>query len=348
MEYVVIVNIVILCIALISLIVVCIQEKKKKKQYKELVESYNIQEQALKKIEIDISEKKCEVLEIKEQEFKAKSELQTWENRIKDVKNLESEYQKKITQHVQKIGELKSQVNNYYQKEKSIVENQLKDFKQTSSNAASIYFDNLEKEYEHAEARYKDRIASLKEEQSKAAASLNKLKETRAAAHEALLKQQEVKDNKDNYRLLPSPSQLSDIVKLERVKLQLTKPRVLSMLIWQTFFQPIAKEKFPVILQAKTKTGIYKITNLKTDQCYIGQSLDVYKRWSDHCKAGLGIDTPVGNKLYKAIQNYGLENFTFQLLCECPKEQLNEKEKYFIELYQSDTYGYNGNIGINK
>jgi len=92
------------------------------------------------------------------------------------------------------------------------------------------------------------------------------------------------------------------------------------MLIWQTYFQPIAKKQFPIILQDKTKMGVYKITNIKTDESYIGQSVDIYKRWSDHCKAGLGIDTPVGNKLYKAMLEQGLENFTFELLCECSKE----------------------------
>ena len=92
--------------------------------------------------------------------------------------------------------------------------------------------------------------------------------------------------------------------------------------------------------------GIYKITNTQTNECYIGQSVDVYKRWNDHCKCGLGIDTPPGNKLYKAIQDYGLENFTFELLTECTKEELNSKEKYFIELYQAKDYGYNGNDGV--
>jgi group I intron endonuclease len=120
------------------------------------------------------------------------------------------------------------------------------------------------------------------------------------------------------------------------------------MLVWQTYWQPIAKKQFPLILQDKTKCGIYKITNLITDECYIGQSNDIYRRWSDHCKCGLGIDTPVGNKLYKAIQEYGLENFTFELLVECSQDELNEKEKYFIELYQADTFGYNSTKGNIK
>ena len=196
-----------------------------------------------------------------------------------------------------------------------------------------------EEEHDAAKAQLVD---SIEQEQKK----LKEISATRAAAHEALLKEQEIKENKDNYRLIPSQSDLEDIQALDRVKRTLHKPRILSMLVWQTYWQPLAKTRFPQILQAKTKMGIYKITNTQTNECYIGQSVDVYKRWNDHCKCGLGIDTPPGNKLYKAIQDYGLENFTFELLTECTKEELNSKEKYFIELYQAKDYGYNGNDGV--
>ena len=51
------------------------------------------------------------------------------------------------------------------------------------------------------------------------------------------------------------------------------------MLIWQTYWQPLAKKQFPLILHSDSITGIYKITNLITEECYIGQSVDIYKRW---------------------------------------------------------------------
>ena len=220
--------------------------------------------------------------------------------------------------------------------------------KQISELAFNDYIDNLDNRYNQVEKEFDYKIDSLREQLSDVTLELDKMKKTRAAAHEALLKEQEVKDNKDNYRLLPSQTDLADARRLELVKRELNKPRILSMLVWQTYWQPIAKKQFPLILQDKTKCGIYKITNLITDECYIGQSNDIYRRWSDHCKCGLGIDTPVGNKLYKAIQEYGLENFTFELLVECSQDELNEKEKYFIELYQADTFGYNGNIGVKS
>ena len=95
-------------------------------------------------------------------------------------------------------------------------------------------------------------------------------------------------------------------------------------------------------------SGIYKITNQKNDLVYIGQAVDMSTRWKNHAKAGLGIDTPANNKLYKAMMQDGLENFSFEILEKCSRDQLNEKEKFYIELYQSDKYGYNSIGGISK
>jgi hypothetical protein len=48
------------------------------------------------------------------------------------------------------------------------------------------------------------------------------------------------------------------------------------------------------------------------------------------------------------MQEYGLWSFSWELLEECPRGQLNEKEKYYIELYDSYNFGYNSNKGIGK
>ena len=216
-----------------------------------------------------------------------------------------------------------------------------------TKRAFETYCDRLDEEYNKADEQYTKKITAINNELEWKQKQLDEIAATRAAAHQALLKEQEVRENKDNYRLLPPRWDLEDIKALERVKLTLHKPRILSMLIWQTYWQPLARNKFPIILQNKTQCGIYKITNLETTECYIGQSVDVYKRWNEHCKCGLGIDTPPGNKLYAAMQEWGLENFTFELLIACSKEELNSKEKYFIELYQAKEYGYNGTAGNN-
>lgn len=154
-----------------------------------------------------------------------------------------------------------------------------------------------------------------------------------------------MKDKQDFYKLHISDRDIDDIKNLEVIKPRLNNPRIVSMLIWQTYYQKPMTTLCNNILGNSTKCGIYKITNRKSEMVYIGQSVDISRRWKDHAKCGLGIDTPPGNKLYKSMFEDGLENFSFELLEECPKEQLNEKEMYWISMYQSDKFGYNIQIG---
>ena len=250
---------------------------------------------------------------------------------------------KEILADTQQCQHLNSKINEL----RINISNTIEQNKEISNKAFQEYQYVLERSYKDIEDDFDARKIELQLDFETTKKDLDKLKATRAAAHEAILKEKEIKKNKDNYRLAPSDSDLADSRRLEIVKKELNKPRILCMLIWQTYWQPLAKKQFPIILQDKTKCGIYKITNLITTECYIWQAVDVYKRWCEHCKCGLGIDTPPGNKLYKAMQEYGLDNFTFELLEECSNSELNEKEKYFIELYQSNIYGYNS-TGGNK
>ena len=344
MNYNLIILIIAFCLVCIALFIfykvknIKVVKQKEQQEYKQLRQQ---QEKKLKELKQKINQEQKEynivhdTLLIKKNE---KSYLQkyitNYKNELKNINN--------------QIQQTKSNINKQYDIESKLVEQRLEDFKKVSKQAAEHYVEVLEEDYKSAEAAHAQTIARLQAEYNSTAAALNQLKETRKAAHEALLKEQEVKENKDNYRLTISYQDLNDIHSLEKIKPSFNKPRVLSMLIWQYYWQPIAKKKFPIILQDKTKIGIYKITNILTNQCYIGQSTDIYTRWCTHCKAGLGIDTPVGNKLYQSIKEDGLENFTFELLCECSKQELDEKERYFIELYQADLYGYNSVKGNNS
>lgn len=176
--------------------------------------------------------------------------------------------------------------------------------------------------------------------------ALKSLKETKAAAIAAAQSEKQIHENKDYYCLVLPIEEANDITVLRGVAKRIAKPRAILMAIWQAYYAPLAKKKFPQILGKTDVCGIYKITNQETGECYIGQAIDIRRRWMDHCKAGLGIDTPQGNQLYAAMLNYGLDVFSFELLLECESDQLNENEKYFIELYNSNALGYNGNKGV--
>ena len=64
----------------------------------------------------------------------------------------------------------------------------------------------------------------------------------------------------------------------------------------------------------------------------------------EHIKCGLGIDTP-NNILYKAMMKDGVENFTFEVLEECERSELNDRETYYISFYGAQDWGYNMNRG---
>ena len=206
-------------------------------------------------------------------------------------------------------------------------------------------YDQLIKGLEDAYNNTQDKIRiAIEKEQN----ILNNYKNTRAAAMQAQLKEQEIKEKLEFYCLHPSENDKDDIRELEKVKPRLHVPRILSMLIWSTYFQKPMTALCNNILGTSIVCGVYKITNQKTNMCYIGQAADVAKRWKDHAKCGLGIDTPANNKLYKAMQEDGLWNFSWELLETCSRDLLNEKEAFYINLYDSCSYGYNSNSGIKK
>lgn len=205
-------------------------------------------------------------------------------------------------------------------------------------NEYSYKAQKLKEDFEFQRDTLQGRIDGLQTE-------LATLQNTKAATIEAFQKEQAIQENQDNYRLNISKQEEEDISFLNSIVYRITKPRLIRMLIWQSYFQPIAKKKFPIILGSNQVCGIYKITHIGSQKCYIGRAVDMYKRWCDHCKCGLGIDTPAQNKLYEAMLEYGLQNFTFELLEACSEEELNEKEVYYIGLYNSVKFGYNSNKG---
>lgn len=74
--------------------------------------------------------------------------------------------------------------------------------------------------------------------------------------------------------------------------------------------------------------GVYKITNLKTAECYVGKSKHVEKRWQEHFSKGYG--AVHSKRFQEAIDTYGNEGFSFQIIEECDVKDLDERERYWI------------------
>ena len=132
---------------------------------------------------------------------------------------------------------------------------------------------------------------------------------------------------------------------LNHVAEELRNPDILYKLIWSEYIQKKANEMLDYILPSRECSGIYKITNDRTKQAYIGRSTSVRKRLTDHIKSSVGISTIADQRIHQAMRDEGIWNFTFELIEECSKEQLNEREKYYINFFSTEKLGYNQKAG---
>lgn len=93
--------------------------------------------------------------------------------------------------------------------------------------------------------------------------------------------------------------------------------------------------------------GIYKITNIITNKSYIGKSNNINRRFSDHKRLAFTENQKQYDKiLYQSIRKYGLNNFIFEIIEELEDYSIAaEREKYWIQYYDSYKNGYNESLG---
>lgn len=191
-------------------------------------------------------------------------------------------------------------------------------------------------------------IGKIQRQRNQIQSDLAQLKSVYQAATAARLRQQEEQDKISFYRIKISEKQIDDIINLQEWKKELNDPSIVSKIIWSAFIMKPTTDLCNRVLGSGSVCGIYKITNKQTGDIYIGQSVNVADRWKQHVKCGLGIDASATNKLYNNMQKYGVWNFTFEILQKCTRDKLNEKERFWIQMYQSNKVGLNTQGGTKK
>jgi group I intron endonuclease len=93
---------------------------------------------------------------------------------------------------------------------------------------------------------------------------------------------------------------------------------------------------------------IYKITNIQNQKVYIGQTIrPIEQRFHRHINDAMNniLDTHFA----RAIRKYGKDNFIIEEIDNAKTQnELNEKEQYWIQYYNSVNNGYNETDAINK
>ena len=220
-------------------------------------------------------------------------------------------------------------------------------FAQSAEQMAQKYQqaeDNYQQEYlkaiEESTKEYTNLIIQKQEELNKISQELVEAKAKQNAIVEANKRAEEVKQKEQFYKLNLSEIDIEEIKKLRSIIPYLRSAEPINKVIWKVYYEKPYTDLIGRVIGQGIHTGIYKITNIESQKCYIGQAVNIADRWKQHIKRGVGAEAPTRNKLYPAMYELGPEQFTFEILEECDKSLLDSREDYWQEFYQAKEFGY--------
>ncbi len=328
-----------LCIGLVLMYFVL---RPKLKATKEIDKRMEEQNQALEEQRIQLNNHINELTQDMQQKD---CELRS---RLIELNRLQVE-ERELQKHIQQIRESKEKDNEIiFQKSFDLMQEQLSQAAEKEADKFQKAQDDANNEYlkvlEEAAQTIAETLASKREELGLVQKQLDTLRAKADAAIAAAKREEEKLLELDKYKILVTELDLLEINRLREIAPYFRNARAIYKIIWESYYRNLTTEMVNRVVGAGTHTGVYKLTNLTNQKTYIGQAANIGDRWKEHIKCGLGIDTP-NNMLYAAMMKDGVENFTFEVLEECERSQLNDREKYYIAFYRSQEHGYNMSRG---
>ena len=176
------------------------------------------------------------------------------------------------------------------------------------------------------EQNYKNEIQSTQRK-------MEEFRQIRNSINEAVLRERALEEKKDFYRICLSQEDIDDISELKELIPRLRHREILPKLMWDTMVSRATKEMIKRITGGRTVGGIYKITYIPTGEAYIGKTTEFGTRWQSHVQTALGMEKVARSTLHVHMASHGIQNYTFEILEEVPREKQTEREKFYIELY---------------
>ena len=211
-----------------------------------------------------------------------------------------------------------------------------KQYEQAKQTAENDYLETLKDCANSFTSQINDKKNELKKVQDELTDLVQKLN----SAVEANKRAEEIKQKQDFYRLQLTAIDLDEIKRLREVEPYLREKEPLNKVIWKVYYEKPYTDLIGRVVGTGIHTGIYKITNIENQMCYVGQAVNIADRWKQYIKRGIGAEAPTRNKLYPAMLEVGVENFTFEIVEECDKSKLNEREDYWQEFFHAKDFGY--------
>lgn len=215
---------------------------------------------------------------------KIKSEIKTIEANKTDIQ-LDIEILKEREQSVKNnIENLEDYFNNVskvmYQKSYDLASTKMELSAEKLSEEFQQAQENVKQEYLNTLTDcVKDFTFEIENKQKKLNKIENQLKDIQNKvdnAVEAAKRAEELRQEKDFYKLQLSDIDIQEIEKLREVAPYLRDSEPLNKVIWKVYYEKPYSDLIGRIIGNNVYSGIYKITNIENEMCYVGQAV---KNW---------------------------------------------------------------------
>ncbi len=228
----------------------------------------------------------------------------------------------------------------YGEKQKVIIDKEVKEWAASAQEAANH---NAQLQI----TQLQEQINQMQDKKAQVEQDLTSMQLRQKAVNDEILRSREIEEKQNFYRINLDESSKDDIARLLAIVPNFNYKETIYKLIWTEYLQKQFKAMVVRVLgSADPKNVIYMIKNLDTQEIYIGKTkAEVSKRWTEHLKTSLNIGSISRTLIHKALFN-NWDRFAFCILEEVPEgEDLGRREKYYIDFYQSNKYGYNIKAG---
>jgi hypothetical protein len=308
-------------------------KRERHKTYDQLRKQYGAQ------LEKDLKESVKKLAEIKEESLvtteRYSKSLERLQEVIKEINDKEHFNQ---TLYKLREEELDNLIETKKKAELERVDREVEEWAMSAQDAAA--FDSIQ--YQKGLQELSD---LKKKELDELTATIDDYKARRDVINQEILRARAIEEQQDFYRVQLEESSKRDIQLINSIRKDFSKIDILDKLIYDGYVKKPVDEMVKRVLGGRAPSGIYKITRLKTGEIYIGKSTDIKSRWQQHAKSAFHCGTISHSILHTTMEKDGIENFTWELLEEVPKDKLGDRERYWIDFYDSKNYGLNEKAG---
>ena len=274
----------------------------------------------------------------------------------KDIKNqskLVDEYNDKILEiqnkYRRELNKKTEDLDLYFENQKNTRQSEMDtDFerlwreKEENLKNKYIKFEREELEKEHKFKQETQEIIDAARESQLSIVAETQYQQQRFEAILEPLRKYEMEQQERLFYTIQVPDEYKDDINflITTVSQKVQHPDIINKLVWAEYVKPYIDSTFKRV-GIEDKPGIYKITHIDSGKCYIGKSTNVKKRIADHFKSSIGIKTIADQAVHHEIWKTGFWNWTIEVVIYCDKEKLSEMEKYYIDFFKSNVFGYN-------